>query len=379
MRVLFVCDYLGAVNPSGAGRYVLELGRALFRRGHEVRLLAGGQASDPETDGTDGFPPVHRFPFPASRGRLRWALNGGWWGMGRAFSRLVASWKPTHLVLNQPLSGAAVLGRHEAAGLPAAYLFHSPWGSEQEASGRSGRGWRDRMERRVLSRCRRVATLSAFMGQEMARVHPGLAVPHAVVPGGADLTRFAFSSGPEGKRPVLLTVRRLVPRMGLEALLDAMVLLKPRFPEVLLRVAGRGPLEGALKAQVEALRLEHQVEFAGFVPESELAGTLGRAHLFVLPSQRLEGFGMVIPEAMACGTPVLGTPVGAIPEVLGAFDPALLAPAATAEGLASAIQGLLAAPGRLAALRHPCREYAERRFRWEDAGAAFEGLLQDPA
>ena len=56
MRILMVCDYLGLENPSGAGRYVLETGRSLRARGHEVRILAGGEPADAATDGKDGYP-----------------------------------------------------------------------------------------------------------------------------------------------------------------------------------------------------------------------------------------------------------------------------------------------------------------------------------
>ncbi len=364
MRVLIVCDYLGARNPSGAGRYALETGRALKALGKEVRILAGGGPEDPETDGSDGYPAVSRFPFPASAQRIRWLVGGGWTGIRRAFERTARAFSPTHLLLNQPLSGAAVL--RASKGLPAFYIFHSPWGSELEAqgTGRLQRWPRDWVEQHVLARCRRVVTLSAYMEGELRHEHPDIDLPARVIPGGADLYRFAYRAPAE---PHLVTVRRLVPRMGLENLLEAF----SKCPSATLKIAGRGPLEGLLQERIVALGLSSRVTLEGYVPEEALPAFLGAASLFVLPSERLEGFGMVIAESMACGTPVLGTRVGAIPEVLGAFDPGLVT-----DRLAEGIAKLLDDPRRLAALRPLCRAHAERHFGWARAASDLTDWLE---
>ena len=156
-------------------------------------------------------------------------------------------------------------------------------------------------------------------------------------------------------------MRRVGPRRGRGALLEAWKAVTVRHPRGRLVVAGGGPLAGALKAS-----LPPGASLAGYVPEADLPALLGGADLFVLPSQRLEGFGMVIAEAMACGTPVLGTPVGAIPEVIGAFDPSLIS-----ADLASAISGLLDAPARLRAMRPACRTHAEKHFCWDRSAASL--------
>jgi peptidoglycan/xylan/chitin deacetylase (PgdA/CDA1 family) len=119
------------------------------------------------------------------------------------------------------------------------------------------------------------------------------------------------------------------------------------------------------------------VQLLGRVPDDELIARLGDADLFVLPTVAYEGFGMATVEALATGTPVVGTPAGATPEVLGPLDERLLAEAATPEGIAAAIRrGLeLLSPE----LRERCRAYAVARFSWEAALPAWEAELERAA
>lgn len=66
-----------------------------------------------------------------------------------------------------------------------------------------------------------------------------------------------------------------------------------------------------------ALLLQERVAFLGRVPEEQLVDVFRAGDCFVLPTRFLEGFGLIILEAYACGTPVIAVPVGAIPEVFG--------------------------------------------------------------
>jgi glycosyltransferase involved in cell wall biosynthesis len=79
----------------------------------------------------------------------------------------------------------------------------------------------------------------------------------------------------------------------------------------------------------------------GFVADEDLATLYASADLFVLPTLTLEGFGLVTVEALACGTPVIGTPVGATPEILTLLDPRLVAADTTPTGLTNAVIGFL--------------------------------------
>ena len=120
------------------------------------------------------------------------------------------------------------------------------------------------------------------------------------------------------------------------------VSLLPRHVE--LTIGGEGPLRKDLTGLIRELGLQNRVGLAGHVPDAELARFYSSADWFVLPTAALEGFGLVILESLSCGTPVLGTRVGAIPEVLSGFDPDWIIDRATPESIAAGIRSALEKP-----------------------------------
>ena len=142
-----------------------------------------------------------------------------------------------------------------------------------------------------------------------------------VVPGGVDAARYdrprptseakALLGWPQD-RPVVVAVRRLAQRMGLDNLIRAMPEVTRRVPEALLMIAGRGPQRSELDAQVAALGLADNVRFLGFIADDDLPLVYRAADIAVMPSRELEGFGLTAVEALAAGTPVLVTPVGGL-------------------------------------------------------------------
>ena len=172
--------------------------------------------------------------------------------------------------------------------------------------------------------------------------------------------------------PVLLTVGNLHEHKGQRLVLEAFVQLLGSHPQARLVLVGDGPDAALLRARAATLQVAGQVHFAGQVPQAELARWYSAADVLVLASSR-EGWPNVLLEAMACGTPVVATAVGGIPEVVQDDRVGRLVAVRDAGALVAAVRDLLAAPPE----RHQVRAYAER-FSWDrtshDQIRLFESL-----
>ena len=400
LRVLTVSDVSPLTLEGGGERALWELARGLGLRGHDVRVLSRAPAgSAPCTATRDG---VRIAEFASPRHRAAGFLRGAVLGARRAAGRWLAQTDVLHV--HQPLAGYGVLAAAAARGMPALYTFHSPAPLEYRSrrrmtahhlggvAGVAGVAGLWLMERACLRRATRIHVLSDFSTSLLWRLYRIPADRVVKIPGGADLARFHPAGdrtqvraglGLPLDRPLLLTVRNLETRMGLDTLVDALAILVRRVPDVLLLIGGAGSLRAVLQAQVEAAGLAKHVTFLGFVPDADLPRYYQAADAFVLPTRELEGFGLVTVEALACGTPVLGTRVGATPELLEPLDPLLVLEGGGAPGMAADLAAFLdrqrRAPDAVARLRAACRVHAEARYGWDRAVADLERVLADLA
>ncbi|MEK7208987.1 MAG: glycosyltransferase family 4 protein [Patescibacteria group bacterium] len=144
----------------------------------------------------------------------------------------------------------------------------------------------------------------------------GAQCPMTVIPNGVDLNNFQLlgSSFQDKKRneKTIITTSRLVWKNGVDILIEAMQFLPSN---ARLQILGTGPEDRNLKLKAKSYHLEARVEFLGHVPPNEIPNYLAQADVFARPS-RSEGLGNSFLEAMAVGVPVIGTPVGGIPDFL---------------------------------------------------------------
>ncbi len=161
------------------------------------------------------------------------------------------------------------------------------------------------------------------------------------------------------RAPYLLLLSTIEPRKNQIAAVRALA----RLPEeiTLVLAGGKGWKSDYLPALIDELRLSPRVHFPGFVDDSDLPALYSCAEVFVFPSH-YEGFGMPVIEAMACGTPVVCSRSGALPEVAG--DAAVLVEADDWRSLAAATRELLDSTSKRAAAKEKGIERA-RLFTWE--------------
>jgi glycosyltransferase involved in cell wall biosynthesis len=138
----------------------------------------------------------------------------------------------------------------------------------------------------------------------------------------------------------VLYVGRLAPEKGIEYLLAAIAQLTAPFPRLQLYLVGSGPSESALRQQAQALGLQKQVHFVGYVPRPSLVDWYRAADVVCLPSL-FEGFPLTAAEAMACGTPLVASRAGGMEDVVREFECGILTPAGDPGALKTAIEQYL--------------------------------------
>lgn len=238
-----------------------------------------------------------------------------------------------------------------------------------------------RMIRWAAGRASAVIGVSAALVEALA----GLGVDRAklhVLRNGVDLERFKQLPREESRHalgvngsPVLLSVGNLVVNKGHDLVIDALALLKPSFPSIRLIVIGQGPEHSRLESLAQARGIAANVTFAGPIANEKLAAWYGVADVLVLASSR-EGWPNVLLEAMACGTPVVATSVGGVPEMITDPQAGILAEERSATGIAQALSRMLTRPVERARVR----SHAER-FGWaptsQEQLALFHSLVQE--
>jgi glycogen synthase len=359
----------------GASRVMAELVRSLPAAGVTVR---GAVAGPPDVAALTGGR-VESFAPRSAR------LDGRLIGARKLVARLLRHGDVDVVAAHFALYIAPCLDRLKPT--PLVVHFHGPWAAESRCEGQmyAAVAAKFAVERLVYRRAARVIVLSHAFA-ELARRDYGVPEDRLrVVPGSVDLARFAV---PEDEtearirlgwpidRKLLLCVRRLSPRMGLDRLLEAMPRVAQAEPTVLLHIAGRGPQAEALQLQVERLDLKDHVKLLGFLRDEDLPLAYRAADLNLVPTTELEGFGMTAVEALAAGTPSMVTPVGGLPEVVAGLSPNLLFRSSSApdmaEGLIRVLSGAVPLPGAEA-----CASYAARHFAAERMASAVAAVYRE--
>ena len=303
----------------------------------------------------------------ASRHDLSLARRlGAFWRAARRAARSVEV-VDAHFALYA--AAPLLLGRRRQ---PTVFHFHGPWADENAAAGDSSRmkrALRATLERGVLRRADAHVVLSSAFRRVLVERHrvapwkinvwaPGVALER-FIPGDRSGARARLGIDPAAF--VVVCARRMVARMGIDLLLDAWSQIEPELPEgSLLLLIGDGPLRETFAARAAQPALAGRVRVTGRLSDEELIEAYRCADVAAVPSVAVEGFGLVVLEAAACGTPSIVSDVGGLPEAAAALDPSLVVTAGDIEALGARLSA--AAQGALPT-RAATRDYAER-FAW---------------
>lgn len=228
-----------------------------------------------------------------------------------------------------------------------------------------------RLTRIVLKQSSRVVAVS----RSLADTAIALGLPAGlvdIVPDGVDTDWFRPASAE--REPLIMYVGSLIERKGLRFLIQAMPEVLRRFPRYKLIIVGEGPQWAELAHLARSLAITEQVIFTGAQTPAQVSQWMQRARLFVLPSVE-EGLGVVLLEALACGTPCVATRVGGIPDVLSS-EVGFLVPPADHIALADAVTALLENPDLWENLSVNARAQAVQRYSWKSIAARLMQIYQ---
>jgi alpha-maltose-1-phosphate synthase len=290
----------------------------------------------------------------------------------------------------------ANLAGHLAATLydiPHVLTVHSleplrPWKAEQLGGGYALSTW---CERVAIESADAVIAVSSGMRADVLATYPSLAAGRVhVIHNGIDTDEYAPDPGTgvleqyniDPGRPTVVYVGRVTRQKGLPVLLRAAELLEPEVQIVLCAgQADTAELGAEVTGLVGHLRDSRSgvVWLDGMLPKSEVIQILSHATVFACPSL-YEPLGIVNLEAMACGTPVIGSNVGGIPEVVLDAQTGLLVPPGDHILLAEALTSLLSDPARATAMGELGREHVAAEFSWASiagqTAALYTGLTE---
>jgi glycosyltransferase involved in cell wall biosynthesis len=417
MKVLFLL-HQGNMFSGGQGVYTSQVTRELARLGHDVHLIVG-----PPWPDADPAVTVHRVP---SYSVYRLLETGRTWFYGRrwrsflhplnayelatsrfgqfsvmsAFSwRAYMAWRELQrehrfdVVHDVQSLGYGSLMMH-ASGMPVVANIHHPLSIDRmnqvRQAGTVGLKMRRAMfypffmQEVVARRMDRIITGSHNSRESVQQAFALRDDQITAIHDGVDTRVFRPLELPRRRGGLLYVGNSDDRNKGARYLIEAATMLRDRGIGFHLTFVDRPGAEGAPR-MVSALGLDDRLTFVnrdraaqglGRLSEAELARVYNEAQILVSPSL-YEGFGLPAAEASACGTPVIATTAGALPEVIAANETGLLVPPGDAAALADAIAALLSDPDRRVAMGAAGVERINERFSWRVCAERTAALYRE--
>ena len=343
---------LGTKDTGGMSVYIRELARELGRRDHRIDIYTRLQKDEDQsvTQLSENVRLIHLgIPNGGSLSKLALYPN-----LPKFFQALEDFRTAENLTYDLIHSHYWLSGRlgNWAQSLwirPHVTTFHTLG----EVKNRTGAGAqepavRTAAEKEIVDACHRILAPTERERDSLIRLYGAPAEKIGVVPCGVNLDLFYPESKTAARKKlnldpadiILLYVGRFEALKGLNSLLEAMTYLKHHHRIRLVIVGGDGdktPEYQALAQKTKKLAISEKVMFVGRIDQHNLAPYYGAADVLVLPSH-YESFGMVGLEALACGRPVVSTPVGAVDSLIRKAQAGCIVPDSSPRSLADGIQ-----------------------------------------
>lgn len=373
MKICLVSqEYPPETARGGVGTQTWNKAHRLTALGHTVRVLSSSARPGPDlrTQIEDGVT-VHRLQapgsdFPVYQPATYWI--GYSWAVYRQLRRLLR--ETAFDLIDFPEYGAEgfafQLDRTPWSWVPVVVQLHAPLAMFVEYM-----GWPEAgsdfhrvgtlMEELSIQRADCLMACSANIADLTARYYGVPRQEIDVVHCGVDAE--AFRPGEEAwqrrGRPTVLFVGNLARNKGIEVVLEAVLQLRARYPDILLQVVGKpeGPLVKNLRARLDREGAGDTVELCGFIEGAQLPEFYRAADTFCSPALYEGGVANVYLEAMACGCPVVASTAGGAPEAVSDGENGFLVPPDDVEAVVAALDRVLADGG----LRRRLGEAARRR------------------
>ncbi|MDQ6989020.1 MAG: glycosyltransferase family 4 protein [Mariprofundaceae bacterium] len=385
LRVLVVADVSAEAVHGGAERMLFHHLRALRDVGMAVTVLT--RQPDVEAGlllALDCGVMEHRLPFSGDKGYagLRQLKNEAkkWWRAHQYDFDVVVAEQP--FVMWALLQAGCALPRLQVVHSFAFEEFETRYGLHISLKHQLVIAAMRRLEQKVYGSANKLLVLSQFMQDRLFNFFSVTMDKSAVVAGAAEpLTGLSLNQREQYRQalawhtPTIVTLRNLVPRTGVDLLIQVAAIIHNQGLEMRFVIMGDGALKTSMQLMAKALGVADCVEFTGFLPEEEVKKRLLAADIFMVPTRGLEGFGLVTLEANACGTPVLATPIAAnkelVPNIVFNQLAACASPLALAEKVISMGQTQLSTADRQAIV-----EDAAKQYTWDKHDAGFLQMIR---
>jgi glycosyltransferase involved in cell wall biosynthesis len=219
--------------------------------------------------------------------------------------------------------------------------------------------------RTVLQRATHITATSRFLAGKVTDILPGSRDRISIIPFGVNIPE-RVEPFPESGPVKLCFIKVHYPVYGLDILIRAMVEVVNAIPDIVLSIAGEGPMTENLKRMVTTLGLDDNIRFVGFVENRDIYSFIRQHHLMVMPSL-MESFGVAVLEAGACGRASLASRVGGVPEVLLDGKTGVMVPAGDSHVLAETIISLANDREALRRMGLAAYKFVRENYAWDNS------------